>query len=126
MVSKIFFFFKGKFKMTKTNIFNPTNDHLELRNIVKKFSKDEIFPTSLDRDREEHFERSIFDKMGSLGILGITVPTCYGGIDMDSLASVIVHEEIAAYDPSIALSYLAHSVLCVHNISSNGNEEIKK
>merc|ERR1711981_758422 len=58
--------------------------------------------------------------------LGITVPEIYGGINMDCIASIIVNEEIAYYDASTALSYLAHSVLCINNIVTNCNVEQKK
>jgi isovaleryl-CoA dehydrogenase len=94
--------------------------------MVKKFAQNEIFPSSLSRDSNEFFDRNIFKKLGELGILGITIPSDYGGCDMDTLSSVIVHEELGATDPSIALSYLAHSVLCVNNISANCNTEQKK
>jgi len=108
------------------DIFNPTEDHMNLRSIVKKFSKDILFPDAIERDKNETFNKEIFKKIGKLGILGITVPEVYGGIGMDCVSTIIAHEEMAYFDPSIALSYLAHSILCVNNIIFNCNEEQKK
>jgi len=41
---------------------------------------------------------------------------------MDAVAAVIAHEEIAASDPALCLSFLAHSMLFVNNLNQNGNE----
>lgn len=61
-----------------------------------------------------------------MGFPGITVPEEYGGVGMDATASVIAHEELAASDPAFCLSYLAHSLLFVNNLTQNGNEEQKQ
>ena len=45
---------------------------------------------------------------------------------MDATASVMVHEELSTSDPAFGLSYLAHSLLLVHNLSVNGNEQQKQ
>jgi len=112
--------------LNKIDIFNPTNEHGSLRDMVKKFSKTKLFPNIIERDINEQFDKNIFIEMGKLGILGITAPEEYGGMAMDCTSSLIVHEELAYYDPSIALSYLAHSILCVNNIVSNGSVFQKK
>jgi isovaleryl-CoA dehydrogenase len=54
---------------------------------------------------------------GDLGLLGITVPAEYGGSEMDATAAVIAHEELAASDPAFCLSFLAHSMLFVNNLT---------
>jgi len=111
---------------SKNNLFNPTNEHIILRNVVRKFTVEEILPNATKNNRDEVFDKNIFEKMGKLGLLGITVDEKYGGSGMDAVSAVIAHEEIAAHDPAIALSYLAHSILCVNNIAVNANEKQKK
>jgi isovaleryl-CoA dehydrogenase len=54
-----------------------------------------------------------------LGLLGLTVAEEYGGVAMDAAAVVVVHEELAYADPAFCLSYLAHSLLLVNNLSVN-------
>jgi isovaleryl-CoA dehydrogenase len=61
-----------------------------------------------------------------MGLLGITVPTEYGGSGMGFLAHVIAMEEISRASGSVGLSYGAHSNLCVNNIFHNGNEAQRK
>ena len=58
---------------------------------------------------------ALFRKLGDLGLLGITIPEADGGAGMDTLAAVIVHHELAKYDPGFTLAYLAHAMLFVNN-----------
>lgn len=97
-----------------------------LRESVRAFAEQEVRPQALEYNRAEKFNRSLFDKCGSLGLLGVTVPEQYGGSEMDATAAVIVHEELAAADSAFTLSYLAHSMLFVNNVAQNGNEQQKR
>ena len=79
--------------------------------------KNDRFSCSLSRGTFNSPSIKIFNKMGELGILGITVPENYGGAAMDCVAATLVMEEIGAVCASTALSYLAHSILAVHNLN---------
>ena len=70
-----------------------------LRQMVKDFSKKELEPQAAEHDQKERFNLKLFRKLGELGLLGITVPTEYGGSQMDAVAAVIVHEEMSRMDP---------------------------
>lgn len=107
------------------DLFNLTHEHELLRQTVRNFVKREVEPGALARDRNEIFDLKLFKQLGKLGLLGITAPESYGGANMDALAAVIVHEELSSSDPGFCLAYLAHSMLCVNNISINANEEQK-
>ena len=72
------------------------------------------------------FNLELFRRLGDLGLLGITAPTEYGGSGMDTRSVVIAHEELSYSDPGLCLAYLAHSVLCVNNLSVNGSNDQKK
>src|SRR3989338_334486 len=103
-----------------------TKEHELLRETVRHFSEKEIKPFAREIDETEGFRSEIFKKIGELGLLGVTVPSQYGGGDMDVLGATIVMEEFGRVCASTALSYLAHSILCVHNLHANGNEFQKK
>jgi isovaleryl-CoA dehydrogenase len=64
--------------------------------------------------------------LGDMGLLGITVDEQYGGSGLGYLAHVVVLEEISRASASVALSYGAHSNLCVNQISRNGTEQQKR
>ena len=108
------------------SLFDPTEEHKILRQMITEFVTAEVEPHARDFDRKEQFNLELFRKLGELGLLGITVPEEYGGSGMDATAAVIAHEELSTSDPGLTLAYLAHSILCVNNLSVNGHEEQKK
>jgi isovaleryl-CoA dehydrogenase len=115
---------------TETNtkqfdLYNPTEEHASLRQMLRSFVESEIDPQAIEYNRNEKFNVELFRKLGNLGLLGITVDTEYGGSQMDATAAVIAHEEMSAADPAFTLSYLAHSMLFVNNLNQNGNHEQK-
>ncbi len=107
------------------DLFNPSEEHLMLRNTVRALVEREIEPQAHQFDREERFNLPLFRKLGELGLLGLTVDPQYGGAGMDAVGAVIVHEEMSMSDPGLTLAYLAHAILCVNNFYLNANEEQK-
>ncbi|MEZ4462418.1 MAG: acyl-CoA dehydrogenase family protein [bacterium] len=104
------------------DLFNPTEEHKSLREMIRAFAEKEVDPQAEEFDKNEQFNLGLFRKLGELGLLGITAPMEHGGSEMDATAAVIVHEELAAADPGFCLAYLAHSMLFVNNLAVNGND----
>lgn len=96
-----------------------------LRDTVSRFAQDEIAPRAADIDSSNQFPADLWEKMGSLGLLGITVPEAQGGAGMGYLAHCVAVEEISRASASVGLSYGAHSNLCVNQIARNGSDEQK-
>lgn len=65
-------------------------------------------------------------KLGAMGLLGVTASPDYGGAGMGYLDHIIVSEEMSRVSAAIALSYGAHSNLCVNQIDLNGTLEQKE
>jgi isovaleryl-CoA dehydrogenase len=93
-----------------------------LRDAVRTFCDVEIAPRAAEIDRSDQFPMDLWPKMGELGVLGITVAEQYGGANMGYLAHMIAMEEISRASASVALSYGAHSNLCVNQLKRNGSE----
>src|SRR5215467_4062616 len=97
-----------------------------LRDAVRQFAAAEIGPRANEIDRSNQFPMDLWRKMGSLGVLGITVEETYGGAGMGFLAHLVAMEEISRASGSVGLSYGAHSNLCVNNIAHNANDAQKQ
>jgi isovaleryl-CoA dehydrogenase len=106
--------------------FGLGNDIEALRDAVRDFAQAEIAPRAAEIDRSDRFPADLWRKMGSLGVLGVTVAEDYGGADMGYLAHMIAMEEISRASASVGLSYGAHSNLCVNQIHRNGTEAQKR
>lgn len=97
-----------------------------LRDVVQQFAANEIAPRASEIDSSDEFPMDLWQKMGDLGLHGITVPEAYGGSDMGYVAHMVAMEEISRASASVALSYGAHSNLCINQIKRNGNEAQKQ
>ncbi len=106
--------------------FSLNNEQAMLEDMIRKFSDLEVGPIAEQIDKEDKIPDEIWKKLGELGVMGINVPIEYGGGGMDVLSSVIVMEELSRNSPAVALSWLAHAILCVNNIYEHANEEQKK
>lgn len=96
-----------------------------LQETTRKFVQDEIAPIADQADKENGFPNQLWPKLGELGLLGITVEEEFGGAGLGYLAHTVVVEELSRGSASIALSYGAHSNLCVNQIRRNGSEAQK-
>lgn len=93
-----------------------------LRQTVHAFAQQEIAPRAAQIDHDNLFPADLWEKLGQLGVLGITVSENYGGADMGYLAHVVAMEEISRASASVGLSYGAHSNLCINQIYCNGTD----
>ncbi len=106
--------------------FNLGEDIDMLRQSVAQFCDAEIAPRAAQIDATNEFPMDLWQKLGDMGLLGITVSENYGGVDMGYLAHCVAMEEISRASASVGLSYGAHSNLCVNQIYKNGNEQQKR
>ena len=101
-----------------------TNDLLRAQ--VAQFAAREIAPRAAQIDQDNQFPDDLWQKMGAMGLLGITVDEKYGGAGMGYLAHAIAMEEISRAQAAVGLSYGAHSNLCVNQIYRMGSEAQKE
>ncbi len=93
-----------------------------LRDMVSQFAQAQIAPLASESDEQNSFPNQLWPQLGELGLLGITVSEAFGGAQMGYLAHTVAMEEISRASAGIALSYGAHSNLCVNQIFKNGND----
>ncbi len=89
--------------------FELSDEQRMIRDAARDFAQKEIAPVAAKFDESGKFPFETIKKMGELGFMGIEVPEEYGGAEMDTLAYVLVMQEIAKVDA-------AHStILSVNN-----------
>ncbi|HLE31698.1 MAG TPA: acyl-CoA dehydrogenase family protein [Bacteroidota bacterium] len=115
--------------MTETTVetgIEPTETMKMLKQSAREFAEAEILPNVMKYDEAQEFPMDVYRKMAELGFLGVVTPSELGGAGMTALEFVVIMEEIARVDPSVALTFAAHSGLCLEHILQFANDEQKK
>lgn len=107
-------------------LFKTTQQHEELRALVRKFAEEEVKPLAFLMDKENGFPDDAVANLGKLGLMGIPYPKVYGGMDRDMLSYAIAVEELARIDGGTGVILSAHTSLAAWPIFAFGTEEQKK
>ncbi len=97
-----------------------------LRANVQTFAKKEVAPLVREMDESAAIPRSLIDQLFSLGLMGIEVPEQYGGANGYFFLSILVVEELARVDPSIAVMVDVQNTLVINAIKRWGSDDIQK
>jgi alkylation response protein AidB-like acyl-CoA dehydrogenase len=97
-----------------------------IADMVQKFAEQNIRPDMMKWDEAQTFPVEVFKKLGELGLMGVLVPTEYGGSGFGYHEYVTAIVELSKVCGSIGLSMAAHNSLCTGHILAFGNEEQKK
>jgi butyryl-CoA dehydrogenase len=102
--------------------FALSEEERSVRDTVREWAQREIAPGAAERDEQERYDRSLFERAGELGLTGIPYPEELGGAGMGTFAWILAAEEVAAADMAMAVSLSVHvlSQLCIF---ANGTEE---
>lgn len=106
--------------------FQQTDTQVHIAEMIRDFANKHIRPNMMEWDETQKFPKELFHQMGELGLMGVLVPTEYGGSGLSYFEYVTVVSEIAKVCGSIGLSTAAHNSLCTGHIMYFGNEEQKK
>ncbi len=108
--------------------FELSREHEEFRRVVREFAEGEIAPHAAQWDREHHFPTDVVQKMGKLGLMGLTAPEEYGGAgeDGDFTSLCVAIEEIGRVDQSMGITLEAAVGLGINPILTFGDAEQKE
>jgi alkylation response protein AidB-like acyl-CoA dehydrogenase len=93
-----------------------------LRSTAREFAQREIAPGAAERDEEERYDRSLFTRMGELGLTAVPFPDSVGGAGFSYRAWTLVMEEIAYVDMAMAVSLSVH-ILSQYPVITWGTDE---
>jgi len=103
-----------------------TEQQKMIRNMVREFAEKEIAPIAAELDKTEEYPTKTLEKMAALGLLGIIIPTEYGGAGLDTISYATVIEEISRKCASTGVITSVHNSLAAWPIMKYGNEAQKK
>lgn len=106
--------------------FALSSEHEMVQNMVRDFSRKEVYPGIKEADRKQEMIPSTLPRMGELGILGICIPVRYGGQGMDYIALGLACEELEAVDTTLRVAMSVHTGLSSMTIFQWGTEEQKE
>jgi citronellyl-CoA dehydrogenase len=102
-------------------------EHQSFRELVRKFIQSEIAPRAREFDKMGRFDRSLYPKMGELGLLGIRYDTKYGGQGLDYSYQAIFLEEMALCDNAgVSMGISVHTDMATPALHRFGSEELKQ
>ena len=85
-----------------------TDEERLLQATAREFAQREVAPTAIERDESERFDRSIFERMGALGLTAAPIPEAVGGAGFSYLGWTLVMEELGAADMATAVTLSVH------------------
>jgi len=106
--------------------FELTEEQRLLKEMIKDFAQKEIAPKAKSLEDSKEFPRELLNRLGELGILGMTVPPEYGGVKTDYLSLMLALEEISRASPALAVIICVHCALFCYPILRFGDEKQKE
>ncbi|MCI5071949.1 acyl-CoA dehydrogenase [bacterium] len=106
--------------------FELTTEQQEIRNLVRDFAEKELRPIIKKTDQEHCFPAEQVKQLGEMGLMGVCIPTEYGGAGMDPVSYAIVIEELARVCPSTSVITSVNNSLVSEVIKNFGTEEQKQ
>ena len=101
-------------------------DEMDVLSNADRFAQAELYPLAQKMDDEEWWPAEAFPTIGRTGYFGITAPEALGGSGLDVFTSGLVLQAFSRWNHAMALSWVAHENLCLHNILRNANDEQKR
>ena len=105
--------------------FQLGDETILLQKSAREFAEKEVLPVVSKYDESQEFPLDLVKTMGELGFLGVVTPEQYGGAGMTAVEFIVIMEELARVDPSVALTMAAHSGLCLEHLLQFATDEQK-
>ncbi len=105
--------------------FDLNEEQADIRDMVRRFTAQEITPHAEDWDENSYFPREVYTKMAELGLMSMTTPEEYGGSMLSRLSGALVYEELAKGEMATAVGLSVHNMV-TGSIARFGNEEQRR
>ncbi|GAA6187835.1 acyl-CoA dehydrogenase family protein [Litorivita sp. NS0012-18] len=102
-----------------------TNEQEMIRDMVRDFAQGELRPKAAQFEADQSYPPSLFEQLGSLGLMGMTAPETYGGAGSDFVSYVLALIELAAGDGALSTIVSIQNSIMVGGVLKDGTEAQK-
>lgn len=106
--------------------FTITEEQQAVATLARNWAQKEVKPNIKEWDARHEFNRDIRRQMAELGLLGLTIPSRYGGTGQDYIALGLACEELEYVDTSLRVILSVHIGLTSLTLLTWGSEEQKQ
>jgi len=104
-----------------------SSEHQLFRRTVRKFVQEELVPRAREFDEMGHFDKSLYKKMGALGMLGLKYDPEWGGAGLDWSYTAVMFDEIGRCDNAgVAMGITVHTDMATPSLHSFGSDDLKR
>ena len=104
-----------------------TSEHQLFRETVRKFTEQELRPRAREFDAAGKIDKSLFKKMGDLGMLGLRYDPEYGGSGLDWSYSAVLFEELGRADNAgVTMGISVHTDMATPSLAEFGSDDLKR
>ncbi len=103
--------------------FNLSDENAQVRDLARRFASEELRPHVATWEREKHFPRHVFERLGDLGLLGAVYPEEYGGSSIGFLNMVIAAEEVGKGSPDLVTAFNMNAMTATMAIFNFGSPQ---
>src|SRR6266480_6658342 len=103
-------------------IFDLDEEQSDIRDMVRRFTQQEIIPHAGSWDENKYFPREVYSEMARLGLMAMTTPEEYGGSALSRLTGALVYEELAKGEMATSVGLSVHNMV-TGSLARFGNEE---
>jgi alkylation response protein AidB-like acyl-CoA dehydrogenase len=103
-----------------------TDNMKAVQEVARTFAEKDLRPLVMQFDESQEFPSELIGRLGELGFMGMTWPEEFGGAGLTDLEMIVIIEELARVDPSVALTVASHNSLCSGHLALFGSVEQKQ
>lgn len=113
-------------KIEKNMLLELTEEQEMMQKMVRDFAQNEIAPFIETMEETDEYPLHIIRKMGEYGLMGIPIPTEYGGVGADFISYILTINEIAKVSATVGVILSVHTSVGTNPILYFGTEEQKR
>lgn len=107
-------------------MFQLTSEQAMLRDTVREYARVEVVPRVAERDRTGSFPREEIQAAAETGLMGLTIPEQYGGIDLDAVTTAVAYEEVSRASAAVSVILSVHNSLVAGGVNIYGTDAARE